>query len=57
MNRRAIIVAQPAQASGLRGNSPAARDNPVYREYTKGLSDEEERKAAMRNAEEENERA
>ena len=31
--------------------------NSVYREYTKGLSEEEERHVAMRNAEEENERA
>jgi|ERR1017187_10831374 hypothetical protein len=31
--------------------------NSVYREYTKGLSNEEQRDAAMRNAEEENERA
>jgi len=30
--------------------------NSVYREYTKGLSDEEEREVALRDAEEENER-
>jgi hypothetical protein len=31
--------------------------NSVYREYTKGLSDQEERTEALRDAEEENERA
>jgi hypothetical protein len=43
-------------AEWLTENGVDADYNAVYREYTKGMSDDEERDVALREAEEENER-
>jgi hypothetical protein len=43
-------------AEWLQGYGIECDHNSVYREYTKGLSEEEEREIAYRNAEEEEER-